>query len=199
MRHDLWKLPRLTVLWKGWRFAWKSAEPLFHSPPTGPWKSLRRQVASTISTAAWKTRTTPNARGCSTSSARAHQLALTIVRVRVSHSSHRPYSFDLEKEKNGTRIRGRRPMCPMSYPSPVVAADRENRLRGPANLIVADQSGRQFAVDPTDHAVFFEKRPCFRGSRRVSPIPPLIRPIRPRCSRNVPPSVAPGGCRRSPP
>ena len=56
MSQDLWKLPRLTVLWKGWRFAWKSAETLFHSPPTGPWKSLRRQVASTIPTAAWKTR-----------------------------------------------------------------------------------------------------------------------------------------------
>jgi hypothetical protein len=57
MNHGLWKLPRLTALWKGCRFAWKSAQALFHSPPTGPWKSLRRQVASTIPTAAWKTRT----------------------------------------------------------------------------------------------------------------------------------------------
>lgn len=101
MSGGLWKLPRLTVLWKGCRFAWKSAGALFHSPPTGPWKSLRRQVASAIPTAAWKTRTGSATR-------RGSAGAATLM---LSFSSSRPSAFptaptgpaatgSIEKSKN---------------------------------------------------------------------------------------------------
>ncbi len=85
-------------------------------------------AASAIPTAAWKTRTIPNARGLVNDSAKAHNLALMSARVRVSHSSHRPYYYYLDR---ATEFRPEAdpdeaddPMCPI-VPPMVVAADRK--------------------------------------------------------------------------